>query len=474
MRLFLYRRFVNEVDIGLELLNNEPMSGSFPVVVPLLVIGIVVFIGGYLIFLLRSKKKGANGKSKKDRNEIVKEANRQLSQNPKDHQALRTLADLYYDEQQWEKAMKTYGILMNLCATNQEITEWEVTMRHGLSALKLKQYEEAYKSLQIARSMNEEPFEINHNLGYLEYRRKNFERAVQLLNRAKGQQPGHVPTLRYLGHALARLNKYNDTIRLLKTVVDQEPEDKESLFVMAKAYYELGQYDQAVMIFTHLRPDPKLGPNAALYAGIIHMKQRVNEKAQLDFELGLRHQQMRDEVKLELKYRLADAYVKEQQIGKALEQLQGIQEINPEYKDVKAQIAKHRELHSNKNLQVYLMAPTSEFVALCRRIVENFHKNSKVKIVDINVEKDEYADILAEVETAKWEDTILFRFVRTTGQVGELMLRDMHSRIKELHAGRGYCMAAGSFSESASGFVEARLIDLLDKEALTKVLKRTS
>lgn len=450
------------------------MTSSLTVVIALLVIGIVVIGGIFVAILAANRKKDSSRRSKKDRNDIVKEANRQLSQNPKDHRALQTLADLYYDEQQWEKAMKTYGILMNLCATNPDITEWEVTMRHGLSALKLKQYEEAYKSLQIARSMNDEPFEINHNLGFLEYKRKNFERSAGLLNRAKEQQPEHLPTLRYLGHTLYHLKKYKDVIKLMRAVVDQEPEDKESLFVLAKAYYEIGQYEQAVMVFTHLRPDPKLGPSAALYAGTIHMKQRDTAKAQLDFELGLRHQTIKDEVKLELKYRLADAYIKEQQVGKALEQLNEIIQINPQYKDVQAQASRHKELHSNKNLQIYLMSPTSEFVALCRRIVQSFHKNSTVKIIDINVNKNEYADILAEVETVKWQDTMLFRFIRTTGQVGELMLRDMHGRIKELHAGHGYCFAAGAFTEGAVGFVEARLIDLIDKEELTKVLKRTS
>ncbi|MFW6214922.1 MAG: tetratricopeptide repeat protein [Alkalispirochaetaceae bacterium] len=451
-----------------------PMSSSLTVVIALLAIVIVILLGILITFLLAGRKKKAKKLSTKDRKEVLKEANRQLSQNPKDHRALQTLADLYYDEQEWEKATKTYAILMNLCATNPDITEWEVTMRHGLAALKMKQYEEAYKSLQIARTMNDEPFEINHNLGFLEYKRKNYERAVQLLNRARGQQPEHVPTLRYLGHALYQLKKYKESIKLMRGVVDQEPEDKESLFVLAKAYYEIGQNEQAVMVFTHLRPDPKLGPNAALYAGTIHMKQRDFQKAQLDFELGLRHQSMREEVKLELKYRLAEAYIKEQQVGKALEQLHEIMQINPQYKDVQAQASRHRELQSNKNLQIYLMSPTSEFIALCRRIVQSFHKNSTVKIIDINVNKNEYTDILAEVETVKWQDTMLFRFIRTTGQVGELMLRDMHGRIKELHAGQGYCFAAGTFTEGAVAFVEARLIDLINKDELTKVLKRTS
>jgi hypothetical protein len=40
--------------------------------------------------------------------------------------------------------------------------------------MKLKKYDEAYKSLLIARSMKPDVFEINYNLGYLEYQKKNY------------------------------------------------------------------------------------------------------------------------------------------------------------------------------------------------------------------------------------------------------------------------------------------------------------
>ena len=84
--------------------------------------------------------------------------------------------------------------------------------------------------------------------------------------------------------------------------------------------------------------------------------------------------------------------------------------------------------------------------------------------------KDEYADIITDISTTQWEDTILFRFIRTTGQVGELLLRDLYSRLKEVHAGRGFCVIAGKFTEGAEQFVEARLIDLIEKKELVKKL----
>lgn len=409
---------------------------------------------------------------RKDRNTILRDANRQLAQNPRDHKALQALADLYYDEKTWDKALKTYSILMNLSATVEDIDEAEVTMRYGLAAVQLKNYEEAYKALVIARSLREGSFEIDNNLGQLEYRRGNYEKAIALLKPAFDAMPEHLPTQRYLGRAFHKIKHYKDGIRFLKRVVDAEPDDKESLFLLAQAYGETGQNERSLALFSHLRPDPQLGPHAALFAGTINLNRRDVDRAIIDFELGLRHQRVRKDVRHELQYRLADAYAQKQEIGRALNLLVEIHKTNPGYRDVASRIARNKELNSNKNLQTYLIAPKSEFVSLCRRVVSTFFDNAKIKIADVQMIKNEYADILTEVETTKWEDVVLFRFIRSTGNVGELIVRELNSRLKETRAGRGFCLTAGGFSETAESFVEARLIDLLDKEKLLKVLSK--
>jgi hypothetical protein len=97
---------------------------------------------------------------------------------------------------------------------------------------------------------------------------------------------------------------------------------------------------------------------------------------------------------------------------------------------------------------------------------------AKIKVNDMNVNKSEFVDILAEVRTRKWEDIVLFRFMRSEGQVGELFVRDLYALSKELHAGRGFCLTAGSFTGEAVRFVEARLIDLIDKPQLIKLLRK--
>lgn len=439
-----------------------------PHVIAILAIAVALLGAVGVFFLVRTRP----GRSKaRDRATAVRQANKALAQNPRDAEALGILAAIYYDEQEWDHAASAYAVLLDLIPANPHLNEGEILTRHGLASMQLKRYDAAYRSLVLA-SRDHDVFEVNFNLGRLELMRKNYERAGALLRAAAAQQPEHLPTARYLGQALYRLKRFTEAVVLLRRVIDVEPDDRESAFTLGQSYYELGQNELASRVFMHLRADPQLGPRAALMAGSLRLKARLYEQAEEDFLIGLRHEQIPPEILLELRYRLAATYAREQKMDKAMQQLLDILRVNPTYKDVGAQVERARELAGNKNLQLFLMATASEFVGLCRRIVARYYHGATAKVTDVNVSRSESADLLAEVRTPKWEDAVLFRFVRTTGQVGELIVRDLHERTKDLHAGRGLCVTAGSFSEGAKAFVEARPIDLVDKEGLDKVLKR--
>jgi restriction endonuclease Mrr len=64
----------------------------------------------------------------------------------------------------------------------------------------------------------------------------------------------------------------------------------------------------------------------------------------------------------------------------------------------------------------------------------------------------------------------MFRFIRTPGSIGELILRDFHSHLKDVKAGKGICITVGTFTDEAKRFTEARLIDLIEKDRLTAML----
>ena len=213
-----------------------------------------------------------------------------------------------------------------------------------------------------------------------------------------------------------------------------------------------------------------MGASACLTCGTINNEGYQIEKAIQDFELGLRHENIKHDVRVELRYKLGQCYLKQNEIGKALTLFRAIQSENPAYKDVSVLIGKYQELNANKNLQIYLMAPSGDFVALCRKIVMNYFPRAKTKITNIAVNKNEWADLLAEVDTPKWSDIIMFRFIRSQGSIGELIVRDFNSHLKEVKAGKGICISVGTYTEEARRFTEARLIDLIEKEKLYAIL----
>jgi len=213
-----------------------------------------------------------------------------------------------------------------------------------------------------------------------------------------------------------------------------------------------------------------MGPSSCLIAGTIHLDTRQYEAAIQDFEIGLKHQNIKADILAELRYKLSTTYIKLNEIGKAIPLLKQIQSDNPSYKDVQLLLTKYIELNANRNLQIFLMGSSADFIALCRKIVMTYYPRAKVKITNIEVNKAEWADILAEIDTPKWSDLIMFRFIRSQGSVGELIVRDFQSHLKDVKAGKGICISVGSYTEEAKKYTEARLIDLIEKDKLQVIL----
>jgi len=444
-----------------------------PILAVVVVLAIVVVI--FLIMMNRSRGASGGGKRPMGRDAAMRDATKRLAQNPKDPQALRDMADIYFQEESWDKAMKNYEVLTDMCSggsggSGQGIDEFHVNLRYAMSAMRLNLLDQAYKGFTTARNYKKDNFEVNYNLGFLEFQRKNYDKAIQVLAQACQIDPENPAALRYLGHSYFRMKKPKEAMNYIRKAIDIAPDDKESLTTLAECYYEANQTDQALRIYNHLRADPVMGPHACLYAGIISSDARHYDEAIQDFEIGLKHQNIKPEIQVDLRYRLATAYLKGNDISKAIPLLKLINLETPSYKDVTVLLSKYQELNTNQNLQLFLMAPSADFVALCRKIVMNYFAKAKIKFTNISVNKNEWADILAEIDTPKWSDIIMFRFIRTQGSIGELIIRDFHSHLKEAKAGKGICITVGNYTEEAKRYTEARLIDLIEKERLMAML----
>lgn len=439
----------------------------------------VVAVLAVIAILFSASSKKATGRAvgtgtesdKKRDSKIIRDATRKLKQDPHHAASLFALSDCYYRHHDFQKAYPLYNTLVDIAKLHPEINEFTVAIRLGICAVKLEKIQESFKGLALAFQLKPDDFEACYYLGYACYQNNDFARAIPCLKKALVIKPDSSSVFGPLGKALYKSGKFKESLKFLRRTIDEHPEDKETLFEIADAMYESGFGDKAVKIFMHLRPDPVFGPKSCLAVGKMHFNAKQYEKAFQDFEIGLKIQDMPQNIMVELNYNMAQTCFAINKMGLGLECLKQIQIVAPNYKDVQALISRYQELNQNSNLKIYIMSGTSDFVALCSKVVASYYSNSFVKVQDISI-IPEGADILCAIESSKWEDTELFRFYRTTGVVGELFVRDFHAKIRDSKADKGLCFAAGTFSEGAHKYTEGRPIDLIEKDTLVKVLKK--
>jgi tetratricopeptide (TPR) repeat protein len=445
-------------------------------IIPILIAIVFLMAGSTAAFFILNKPEkeksqlyepGKKGdKHQKSDDAIVEAALKTLEKNPQDAEALLAVGEKYYQQQDWDKTFKTYRILCDSPEGRHNVDYFEIHFRCGMAAAKLGLMNDALKNLIVAASFNESDYRVQFELGNLSFLNGNYDKAITYLTKSRSLNPDYAPMFRLLGHTYFKLKKYKEAMVNIRRALDVTPGDKETLFTLAECYEESGQTDQAARIYSHLRADPEWGPSSCLATGLIRARAQNLDEAITDFEIGLKHSKIKAGIALELRYQLAVIYLKKNDVSNALNNLNIISDARPDYKNTEQLIRQYREVCTNKNLQTYIMSQPDEFLGLCRKMILSFYSKAKVKFMQTSVTGNEWADILAEIDTPRWSNIIGFRFFRTQGSVGELVVRDFHEHLKNVKADKGICFAAGQFTDEARRFTEVRLIELIDRSRL--------
>lgn len=419
----------------------------------------------------KNESKGSSKLQKKGRSVVLKEAEKRLAKDPHNVNALETLGEIYYNEKNWEQSYKIYKTLYDISSAHVEIDVAKVTAKMGISAFHSENYEDAVNALVLSLKKNPENFEANYFLGKTFYKKEIYDKAIFCFKKAKVLNPENTELNELMGLTLFKASKYREALPFLKHTLDEHPDHKEVLYDMAVSMAECGMGDKALKVFVHLRPDPKFGSQACLEAGKLHERVKDFTNAVQDYEIAMKLSDVPDQTMIQIKYRCACTYIALNDIAKGLALLKQIQTMKSGYKDVDALVTRYSELNQNKNLQTYLMSGTSDFVALCRKIISSYHTGCFVKVEDVQV-VTESVDIVCTVESAKWDAKELFRFYRNQTVIGDIYVREFHSKLRDTKCDKGVCIVMGSFSESSHKFIEGRPVDLIEKEQLSKILKK--
>ena len=442
------------------------------IIISIFVIALVLALIMLIADRIKKAKTGADEEKRKDVSSLMREASKRLTQNPQDVTGLNMMGEVAFQQQNWEKAYSCYASLMDKMASLPLSEQFVIMLRTGITGVKTSRNVEAKKALMRAYAVDPNSPDMNYYLGLVYYLDKEYEKATSHFKKTLLARAGNYLALKYLGQAFQKMHKYSEAIPNLKKAMDVKPDDKEVMFAMGECFYETGATDKCLKMLDRLRADPSFGAQSSLYTGMIRAKAGQYKEAKEDFIIGLKQLGVPLDVANDLRYRLSQTYIKLGEITQALTVLKELQQVSPGYKDVAMLMNLYQEMNKNKNLQTYLMSGQSEFVGLCRRLVGRFYGNTgKVKILDIMVLTD-YSDIIVEVNTPKFSDTVVFRFFRAQGSIGELLLREFHAKIRDTKAGRGICMTPGTFTDDAVRYSEGRPIELYDKPKLSAMLNK--
>lgn len=445
--------------------------------IPVLIAIIVACVLIVLLMVIRGGKKGKNGVNdkiqKKGKSAIMKEIEKKLAHDPHNVESLEALGDIYFSDKNWEKTYSVYKTLYDISSAHIEVNVAKVTLRMGIAVFNLQKYDDAMNFLMLSLKKNPEDFDANYFLGKTFYIKEVYDKALYCLKKARMLRPDSMEVVELVGMSFFKMSKYRDSLPFLKKILDAQPDNKEILFDMAVAMSECDMQDKALKVFMHLRPDPQFGAQSCFECGKMHEHVKNYQAAVQDYEIALKLQNVPEQLLLQIKYRLASMYIALNDIPKGLAVLKQIQAAKANYKDVDSLVLRYSELNQNKNLQTYLLSGTSDFIALCRRYIQAYFPNCFVKVDDVQV-LSECVEFIATVQSNKGEEKDIFRFYRSQAVIGDIYVREFHTKVRDTKCDFGLCITMGSFTESAHKFTEGRPIDLIEKEQLLKTLKKVN
>ena len=410
---------------------------------------------------------------RKGKSSVIKEYEKKLVHDPHNVPALEALGDIYYDSGEWEKVWGVYKTLYEISTAHIEINMAKSTGRLGIAAFNLGKYDDAISYLLSSSRKDSENFDVNYHLGRSFFEKGAYDKAIICYKKCRLLSPESNLINEALAMCLFKVQKYKESLPFLKKVLEDQPDNKEVLYNMAIAMAESGYRDRALKVFIHLRPDPVFGAQSCLEAGKMHEYMKDFTAAVQDYEIGMKLENVPDKIAVQILYRCAVAYLGLNNIPRALTLLKRIQATHAGYRDVDTLVVRYQELNQNRNFQAYLMTGTSDFVVLCRNIISVFFKDAFVKIEDVAIAA-ENVEIICFVSSNKWQSKVMFRFYRSQTIIGDIYIREFHTKIRDTKCDNGYCVTLGTFSDSAHKYTEGRPIDLIEKDELSKILKKIS
>ena len=224
---------------------------------------------------------------------LIQEYQAQIEKEPKNLKLLRSIAELYADQKEFDRALEFYS---------------RITAEEGAS----------------------DP-SLDHAI--LEVHLKKFDAAIAQLNLA---EPG-------AAEKAAQFRAERDAYRLSQCQrrAEKYPSDLQIRFELGLVYFDAGKWSEAIKEFQKAQANSHLRISALSHLGQCFAQRRIYDIAARTLQTAIKEKVIFDEEKKELIYSLGCVMEKMGQAGEAIEQFKLIYEQDIGYKDVAAKVDAH-------------------------------------------------------------------------------------------------------------------------------------
>lgn len=331
--------------------------------------------------------------------------------------------------------------------------------------------EEALRYAKSAYGIDPEDLEVNRRLAILEYDLGHlndcFAHAYFLL---KGK-PEHPDALLYTGMASFRLGRHSQAAEYLNSLVHLDENNFQGQLFLGKAYDRMGEIVLAEKHYNLALKNAYMDEEQSdvFYAWGLLNKRNGNTRMALDnFNNALKTVPEKKR-KLVLQ-ELIDIYESEKDFSKAIWALKDYLKLEPRNDSIRARMEQYLEHDAHTRMQKYELLAPHQFLEFCQEITPLVIKVNGIVHAELN--SDETVDIMVESSENSLPFTCQFRFARTVGEIGDMPVRDLYSKMKANRCARAIFIVNSEFTRDAHEFCKGININLISGEELQHLLEK--
>jgi tetratricopeptide (TPR) repeat protein len=405
----------------------------------------------------------------------IKMAKAILAKDPRNPEAHYFLGQAYQVDGKSELALMEYKTVNQIGLFQGLVPEKEFRQQIAGLFERFDQGEEALKEYILLVKLDPANPQNYFKAGFYFEQRGKADNALKYYRRTLELDPNHADAHLRLGMLYLRANRPMEARQELDLVLKLKPDNYHAWFTMGRLLKEGHDYNGALAAFEKSQKDPDLKVKALVERGSCFMTQKNYDRATVELERALKLATPDSEKDvLFARYFLAHCYEKNRMIDKAIGEWEKIYSKKPTFKDVAEKLSAYQDLRIDDHIKDYVTSAKPQFIALCQALVATMG----FSVQDTSELPNGSLKILAiENESEKWRNVKkmpkLLLFHRTSDPIDEGPLRDVVEEIRKTGANKCYVVTNTSFTRAAVAFADNRPYELVGKDQLQALLKKT-